>query len=90
MVTKPREKFANPRSTRKFCLLCAILPQHEGRQLQVLIEEALCDLIEKRKLERPRAHVMAAYQVSHENFAPLYKKLASDGLFNRYRGAGHP
>jgi hypothetical protein len=75
MVTKPREKFATQVNAE---ILSAVrdLAQHEGRQLQVLIEEALCDLIEKRKLERPRAHVMAAYQVSHENFAPLYKKLA--------------
>jgi len=48
----------------------------EGQQLQVLVEEALSDLIEKRNLERPRPHVMAAYEASHEDFGPLYKKLA--------------
>ncbi|MCW2282563.1 putative transcriptional regulator [Rhodoblastus acidophilus] len=48
----------------------------EGRQLQALFDEALSDLVEKRRRERPRAHVMAAYQASHEEFAPLYKKLA--------------
>lgn len=52
------------------------LAQSEGRQIQALIDEALADLIEKRKQGRPRAHVMAAYQESHEIFAPLYKKLA--------------
>ena len=52
------------------------LAQSEGRQLQALVDEALADLIEKRKQTRPRAHVMAAYQGSHEKFAPLYKKLA--------------
>ena len=48
----------------------------EGRQLQALIDEALSDLVEKRKLATPRRHVMAAYQASHTRYAPLYKKLA--------------
>ncbi|MGE0148587.1 MAG: hypothetical protein AB7R87_14535 [Parvibaculaceae bacterium] len=48
----------------------------EGRQLQALVDEALADLIEKRKHGRPRAHVMSAYQASHEKFGALYKKLA--------------
>jgi hypothetical protein len=51
------------------------IAQREGRQIQVLIEEALSDLIESSKQERPRAHVMAAYQASHQTFAALYKKL---------------
>jgi len=75
MPVQGREKFATQvnseilRSVRS-------LAQSEGRQLQALIDEALADLIEKRKQSRPRAHVMAAYQTSHEKFAPLYKKLA--------------
>ena len=75
MTVQTREKFATQvnseilRSVRN-------IAQTEGRQLQVLIEEALADLIEKKKQSRPRAHVMAAYQASHEKFAPLYKKLA--------------
>jgi hypothetical protein len=75
MAIQTREKFATQvnseilRSVRN-------IAQTEGRQLQVLIEEALADLIEKKKQSRPRAHVMAAYQASHEKFAPLYKKLA--------------
>jgi hypothetical protein len=52
------------------------LAKSEGRQLQELADEALADLLEKRRLGRPRAHVMAAYQASHEKFGPLYKKLA--------------
>lgn len=52
------------------------LARIEGRQLQALIDEALADLIEKRKQARPRAHVMAAYLASHDSYAPLYKKLA--------------
>ena len=52
------------------------LAQSEGRQLQALVDEALADLIEKRKKVTPRAHVMGAYLPSHEKYAHLYKKLA--------------
>jgi len=75
MATQAREKFATQVRADILSEVRAIA-QQEGRQLQVLIEEALADLIDKRKQGRPRAHVMAAYQASHEKFAPLYKKLA--------------
>jgi len=52
------------------------LAEHEGRQVQTLVEEALADLIEKRRQEKPRANVMAAYQKSHRKYDSLYKKLA--------------
>ncbi len=52
------------------------LAEAEGRQLQSLIEEALADLLEKRRQTRPREHVMAAYQRSHDTYGELYKKLA--------------
>lgn len=70
-----REKFATQVNTE---LLSAVrsLAEKEGRQLQVLVEEALADLIEKRKKATPRAHVMGAYLASHDKYAPLYKKLA--------------
>ena len=70
-----REKFATQVDTE---VLAAIrkLADEEGRQIQVLVEEALSDLIEKRKQTRPRPHVMAAYLTSHEKYAELYKKLA--------------
>lgn len=75
MATQNREKFATQVDTE---ILSAVrnLAQSEGRQLQALVDEALADLIEKRKQGKPRAHVMATYQASHEKFAPLYKKLA--------------
>ncbi len=75
MATQSREKFATQVNADILAALRHIA-QAEGRQLQVLIEEALSDLIEKRQQQRPRANVMAAYQASHEKFAPLYKKLA--------------
>lgn len=75
MSSQTREKFATQVNSG---ILAAVrdLAQSEGRQLQILVEEALADLIEKRKQGKPRASVMAAYQASHEKFATLYKKLA--------------
>lgn len=70
-----REKFATQVDPN---ILQAVreLAQTEGRQLQTLVDDALADLLEKRKQNRPRPSVMAAYQSSHETFAPLYRKLA--------------
>jgi hypothetical protein len=75
MTTQTREKFATQVDAEILSMVRGIA-QSEGRQIQALVDEALSDLIEKRKQSRPRPHVMAAYQASHEKFAPLYKKLA--------------
>ena len=75
MAAQTREKFATQVNSE---ILSTVrrLAQSEGRQLQALVDEALADLIEKRKQGRPRANVMAVYQASHEKFGTLYKKLA--------------
>ena len=73
--TRSREKLETQVSPEILSAVKAIA-QNEGRDLPALIDEALADLIEKRTHERPRASVMAAYERSHEAFAPLYKKLA--------------
>jgi hypothetical protein len=75
MTAQAREKFATQVNSE---ILRSVrhIAQDEGRQLQALVDEALADLIEKKKQSRPRAHIMSAYQASHEKFAPLYKKLA--------------
>jgi hypothetical protein len=75
MSQNVREKFATQVNAE---LLSAVrsLAKTEGRQLQALVDEALADLIEKRKHERPRAHVMTAYRASREKRETLYKKLA--------------
>ena len=75
MASQAREKFATQVDPEILRSLRA-LAQAEGRQLQVLVDEALADLIEKRKGHQPRKSVMAAYHASHEPFAPLYRKLA--------------
>jgi len=74
-MSASREKFATQVNSE---ILSAVrnLADKEGRQLQVLVEEALADLIEKRKKATPRAHVMGAYLASHDKYASLYKKLA--------------
>ena len=74
-MSATREKFATQVNSE---ILSAVrkLADKEGRQLQVLVEEALADLIEKRKKATPRVHVMGAYLASHDKYASLYKKLA--------------
>jgi hypothetical protein len=75
MTAPVREKFA---TQVKVELLAEVrrIADAEGRQIQSLMDEALADLVEKRKQAQPRSHVMNAYQRSHEPFGELYKKLA--------------
>ncbi|MCB1018340.1 MAG: hypothetical protein R2748_34900 [Bryobacterales bacterium] len=70
-----REKFATQVDSE---VLSAVrdLAEKEGRQIQALVEEALSDLIEKRRTGRVRPHVLEAYRSSLDKFDPLYKKLA--------------
>lgn len=75
MASQAREKFSTQVNSEILAVVRS-LAQSEGRQLQALVDEALADLIEKRKQGKPRRHVMAAYQASHGPFAALYKKLA--------------
>lgn len=75
MSAAAREKFATQVDS---AVLSAVrdLAEKEGRQIQALVEEALSDLLEKRRSGRPRAHVLEAYRSSLEKFDPLYQKLA--------------
>ena len=72
-MSATREKFATQVNSE---ILSAVrrLADEEGRQLQVLVEEALADLIEKRKKTTPRAHVMGAYLASHEKYGSPVQK----------------
>ena len=74
-MTETREKFATQIDST---LLKEVrsLAKDEGRQLQALMDEALADLLEKRKQTRPRRHVMAAYERSLGTYFGLYEKLA--------------
>jgi len=75
MTRKTRQKFATQVDPD---LIESVrgLAKEEGRQMQALIDEALTDLIEKRRLGKPRKHIMAAYQASVQRYGKLYKKLA--------------
>ena len=74
-MAEGREKFATQVNSQILSLVRA-LAQSEGRQLQALVDEALSDLIEKRKNTKPRQHVIETYLASHEKYSELYKKLA--------------
>ncbi len=75
MASGQREKFATQVNAETLAALRS-LARSEGRQLQALVDEALADLLDKRRQGRPRRHVMTAYRASHETFGELYKKLA--------------
>ncbi len=75
MTIPLREKFATQVSPQILADLRR-LAEVEGRQLQALVDEALSDLIEKRKQAKPRPNVMAAYRRSLEPYDELYKQLA--------------
>jgi hypothetical protein len=74
-MSATREKFATQVDPD---ILASIreLARNEGRQVQTLVEEALADLVEKRRQGIPRPNVMVVYQGSHGKFGSLYKKLA--------------
>lgn len=74
-MSRQREKFATQVDS---ALLADIrgLAGEEGRQIQALVEEALADLVAKRRGLKPRAHVMAAYEDTIARYDAVYRKLA--------------
>ncbi|HEX3848014.1 MAG TPA: hypothetical protein VHV81_11595 [Steroidobacteraceae bacterium] len=70
-----KEKFATQVASEILAEIRAIA-HAEGRQLQAVIEEALLNLIEKRRNTRPRDHVLRAYHGSHDQYGELYRILA--------------
>jgi hypothetical protein len=74
-VSGSKEKFATQVTSEILAEVRAIA-HSEGRQLQALVDEALADLIEKRRNTRPRQHVMIAYHSSHDVYGELYRLLA--------------
>ena len=74
-MAQQREKFATQVNVQTLGAVRELAAK-EGRQLQALVDEALLDLLEKRRNASARPHVIAAYQASHGKFAPLYEKFA--------------
>lgn len=70
-----KEKFTT-QVDKKILSTIKEIANDEGRQIQAIINEALCDLIEKRKSSNARPHVMNAYMNSHDKYKNLYEKLA--------------
>ena len=48
----------------------------QGRQFQAVLDEALCDYIDRQQKERPRRHVLASFASSLDEFDTLYRELA--------------
>ncbi len=74
-MAQSRRKFATQVNAETLALVRA-LAEAEGRQLQALIDEALADLIEKRKKSVPRPQVMEVFRTGCAKYAALYRKLA--------------
>ncbi len=74
-MSETRQKFATQLHSHLLEDLRS-LARREGRQIQTLVEEAIAALLEARRLEQPRPHVMAAYRRSLVRYSELYKKLA--------------
>jgi hypothetical protein len=74
-MPQTREKLATQVNS-EILLAVRSLANKEGCELQTLVDEALADLIEKRKRATLRPHVMESYLTSHEKYSALYKKLA--------------
>ena len=52
------------------------IAQQEGRQLQLVLDEAMRDYIEKKRTGKPRRHVMEMFDNSLRSYGPLYDALA--------------
>ena len=52
------------------------IAKSQGRQFEVVLDEALRDYIDRQQTSRPRGHVMAAFAASLDEFDPLYRELA--------------
>lgn len=75
MSAQTREKFSSQASPEVLAALRQIA-ESEGRQFQVVLDEALRDYIERKAQGRPRRHVMEAFADSLGEFDRLYRELA--------------
>ncbi|SBV98120.1 conserved hypothetical protein [uncultured delta proteobacterium] len=70
-----RVKFATQADPEVLAALRAMAAT-EGRQIQALVDEALREYIERKQEEKPRRHVLQAFQSSVAKYDSLYKELA--------------
>jgi hypothetical protein len=69
------QKFAT-QANAKILAEVRALAANEGRQLQALVDEALRDLVEKRKRGTPRSSVLTAFGESLNEYDALYQQLS--------------
>ena len=74
-MARPLKKFST-QADEKLLEEMKDLAKKEGKQFQVLVNEAFQDLIEKKQQTKPRKHVIAHFEKSLEDFDDLYKELA--------------
>jgi hypothetical protein len=74
-MAKSKEKFS-AQADPKLLKTVRAMAKTEGRQLHSLIDEALADLIEKRKHGSVRAKVISHYEASLKEYGSLYERLA--------------
>ena len=74
-MSNPLKKFS-PQADLYLLEELKSIAKKEGKQFQSLVDEAFRELIEKRKNEKPRNHVMKAFLQSTEEYDSLYEKLA--------------
>lgn len=75
MTTAIREKFSFQAAPDVLAALRQIA-ESQGRQFQVVLDDALRDYIDRQQRERPRRHVMASFASSLDEFDTLYRELA--------------
>lgn len=75
MTTAIREKFSSQAAPDVLAALRQIA-EHQGRQFQAVLDDALRDYIDRQQKERPRRHVMTAFASSLDEFDDLYRELA--------------
>jgi predicted transcriptional regulator len=70
-----REKFSSQAAPEVLAALRK-LADAEGRQFQVLLEEAMRDYLDRKSQGQSRRHVLEAFSQSRKEFETLYRELA--------------
>jgi hypothetical protein len=73
-VESQKVKFATQADPRLLDVLRG-MAKAEGRQLQILIDEALREYVERKRGSSPRRHVLSALDESLLQYDDLYMKL---------------
>lgn len=75
MTTTIRQKFSSQASPEVLAALRKIA-ESEGRQFQVVLDEALREYIERKEKGQPQRHTLEAFAQSIKEFDSLYRELA--------------